>query len=361
MRFIPARHLSALFEKLSERLHPKVKKGGFFERQWLEREADRNARLDLRETPLQGPLPEALYDRKRAALKDNALFHGVPTAAQDQKTVDERVQYFKDKAFDVLNIAAFVVPVLGEVMMAVTAIQLAHEVYEGIESWAKDEKQQALAYLFDVVENIALMSALGAAATGSAGIPAIQVPEFVNGLKPVELPSGMTRLWKPDLTPFSHDIVLPKGLLPNATGLYTWQGKQWLPLEGRTYSVIPAPTGDGYLMEHPSRPDSYQPALRHNGAGAWLHELDRLLEMEGLTLFRRLGYSSEAFPDSAARRIIKVSNTPESVMRQALAEQRRPWTCHPNSQRWTGRSSMIRTHQYQTTSQKTVGNRLQSQ
>ncbi|RMV41704.1 Leucine-rich repeat-containing protein [Pseudomonas savastanoi pv. phaseolicola] len=313
-----------MFEKLSERLHPKVKKGGFFERQWLEREADRNARLDLRETPLQGPLPEALYDRKRAALKDNALFHGVPTAAQDQKTVDERVQYFKDKAFDVLNIAAFVVPVLGEVMMAVTAIQLAHEVYEGIESWAKDEKQQALAYLFDVVENIALMSALGAAATGSAGIPAIQVPEFVNGLKPVELPSGMTRLWKPDLTPFSHDIVLPKGLLPNATGLYTWQGKQWLPLEGRTYSVIPAPTGDGYLMEHPSRPDSYQPALRHNGAGAWLHELDRLLEMEGLTLFRRLGYSSEAFPDSAARRIIKVSNTPESVMRQALAEQRRP-------------------------------------
>ncbi|MFA0970346.1 NEL-type E3 ubiquitin ligase domain-containing protein [Pseudomonas amygdali] len=324
MRFIPARHRSALFEKLSERLHPKVKKGGFFERQWLEREADRNARLDLRETPLQGPLPEALYDRKRAALKDNALFHGVPTAAQDQKTVDERVQYFKDKAFDVLNIAAFVVPVLGEVMMAVTAIQLAHEVYEGIESWAKDEKQQALTYLFDVVENIALMSALGAAATGSAGIPAIQVPEFVNGLKPVELPSGMTRLWKPDLTPFSHDIVLPKGLLPNATGLYTWQGKQWLPLEGRTYSVSPAPTGDGYLIEHPANPHGYQPALRHNGAGAWLHELDRPLEMEGLTLFQRLGYSSEAFSDSAARRILKVSNTPESVMRQALADQLRP-------------------------------------
>ncbi|KPX44179.1 Leucine-rich repeat-containing protein [Pseudomonas syringae pv. helianthi] len=323
-RFIPARHRSALFERLSERLYPNVRKGGIFERQWLEREADRNARLDLREVALQGPLLDALYDRKRAALKNDALFHGVPTAAQDQKTSDERLQYFKDKAFDVLNIAGFVVPVLGEVMMGVTAIQLVHEVYEGVESWAKDEKQQAFAYLFDVVENIALMSALGAAATGASGIPAIQVPEFVRGLKPVELPSGTTRLWKPDLAPFAHDIVLPKGLQPDATGLYTWQNKQWLPLEGRTYSVRPGSTGEGYRIEHPTRPESYQPALRHNGAGAWLHEAEQPLEMEGLRLFRRLGYSSETFSDKAASRIVKVSNTSESVMREALADQRRP-------------------------------------
>ena len=84
-------------------------------------------------------------------------------------TFDERVQYFVDTAFNVLNIAGFVVPVLGEVMMAVTAVQLAHEVYEGVESWSKDEKQQAFAYLFDVVENVALISALGAATTSAAG------------------------------------------------------------------------------------------------------------------------------------------------------------------------------------------------
>ncbi|MCF5353677.1 hypothetical protein GIW06_20890, partial [Pseudomonas syringae] len=324
MRFVPARHRSAVFEKLSERLYPKVKKGGIFERQWLEREADRNARLDLRETVLQGPLLDNLHERKCAALRNDALFHGVPTAAQDQKTFDERVQYFIDTAFDVLNIAGFVVPVLGEVMMAVTAIQLVHEVYEGMESWARDEKRQAFAYLFDVIENVALISALGAASTGAAGIPAVQAPEFVNRLKPVDLPGGTTRLWKPDLTPFAHDIVLPKDLQPDATGLYTWQDKQWLPLEGRTYSVSPATTGDGYLIEHPTRADSYRPALRHNGAGAWLHELDQPLEMEGLTLFRRLGYSSDTFSDSTARRIVNVSNTPESVMREALADQRRP-------------------------------------
>ncbi|MCF5028238.1 NEL domain-containing protein [Pseudomonas syringae] len=324
MRFVPARHRSTVFEKLSERLYPKVKKGGIFERQWLEREADRNARLDLRETVLQGPLLDNLHERKCAALRDDALFHGVPTAAQDQKTFDERVQYFMDTAFDVLNIAGFVVPVLGEVMMAVTAIQLVHEVYEGMESWARDEKRQAFAYLFDVIENVALISALGAASTGAAGIPAVQAPEFVHRLKPVDLPGGTTRLWKPDLTPFAHDIVLPKGLQPDATGLYTWQGKQWLPLEGRTYSVSPAANGDGYLIEHPTRTDSYRPALRHNGAGAWLHELDQPLEMEGLTLFRRLGYSSDTFSDSTARRIVNVSNTPESVMREALTDQRRP-------------------------------------
>ncbi|OUM06230.1 hypothetical protein BW686_16190 [Pseudomonas syringae] len=323
-RFIPARHRSALLEQLFERLHPKVKKGGIFERQWLEREDDRNARLDLRETPLKGRLLDNLHDRKRAALQDDALFHGVPTAAEDQKTFDQRVQYFKDRAFDVLNIAGFVVPVVGELMLAVTAIQLVHEVYEGVESWAKDEKDQAFAYLFDVVENIALMSALGAATAGGAAVPALQVPEFVNSLKPVELPDGATRLWKPDLAPFAHDVVLPANLQPDATGLYTWQGKQWLPLEGRVYSVTPTATDDGYLMEHPARPESYQPALRHNGSGAWLHELDQPLEMEGLTLFRRLGYSSDAFSDTTARHILNVSNTSESVMRQALADLQRP-------------------------------------
>ncbi|RML75883.1 Leucine-rich repeat domain protein, partial [Pseudomonas syringae pv. maculicola] len=74
----------------------------------------RNARLDLRETPLGGVLLDNLHDRKLAALRDDALFHGVPTASEDQKTFDERVQYFKDTAFNVLNIAAFVVPGLGE-------------------------------------------------------------------------------------------------------------------------------------------------------------------------------------------------------------------------------------------------------
>ncbi|EPM43458.1 NEL-type E3 ubiquitin ligase domain-containing protein [Pseudomonas syringae] len=320
-RFIPARRQSALYGKLLERLHPKVKKGGFFEGQWLEQEADRNARLDLRETPLGGVLLDNLHDRKRAALRDDALFHGVPTAAEDQKTFDERVQYFKDTAFNVLNIAAFVVPVLGEIMLAVTAAQLIHEVYDGAQSWAHGERQQAFAYLFDVVENIALMSALGAAAASGSGIPAVQVPEFVSSLQPVALPDGATRLWKPDLSPFAHDIVLPKGLQPDELGLYNWQGKQWLPVEGQTYSVKPAATDGDYLIEHPTRTNSYQPALRHNGAGAWLHELDRPLEMEGLTLFRRLGYSSEAFSDVAARRILRVSDTTESVMRRALLEQ----------------------------------------
>ncbi|WP_024644349.1 NEL-type E3 ubiquitin ligase domain-containing protein [Pseudomonas syringae] len=323
-RFIPARHRNAALEQLFERLHPKVKKGGFFEGQWLEREENRNARLHLRETPLNGPLLDELYDRKRAVLRDDALFQGVPTADENQKTFDERVQYFKSKALDVLNIASFVVPGLGELMLAVTAGQLIHEVYEGVESWAKDEQQQAFAYLFDVVENIALISALGAVGAAAAGIPALQVPEFVSALKSVELPDGSTRLWKPDLTPFAYDIVLPEGLQPDAEGLYTWQGKRWLPLEGRTYSVKPGKTGDGYRMEHPSRPDSYQPALRHNGAGAWLHELDQPLEMEGLTLFRRLGYSSEVFSDASAGHILTASNTSESVMRQVLADQHRP-------------------------------------
>ncbi|MBA1229379.1 hypothetical protein G7013_06920 [Pseudomonas viridiflava] len=318
-RFIPARHQGALLGKLFDHLHPKVHKNGI-----LERQADKNARLDLRETRLTGPLLDNLYARKRAALKDDALFHGVPTAKQDQKSSAERVQYFTDKVFDALNIAAFVMPGLGEVMLAVTAAQLVHEVYEGVESWTYDDRQQAVAYLFDVVENIALMTALGAAGASAPGMAAVQVPDVVASLEAVELPNGATRLWKPDLTPFSHDIVLPDGLQPDALGLYHHQGKRWLPIDGKTYSVIPSSDGSGYAMEHPERPEGYQPPLRQNAAGTWLHALDRPLEIQGLTLFRRLGYSSKTFSDLTARRILEVSDTAESVMRQTLQDLDRP-------------------------------------
>lgn len=323
-RFIPARHRNRVMSKLFERLNPTVKKGGVFERQWLEQEEDRNARLDLHESPMTGRLAQTVLERKQAALLDDALFHGVPTASLDQKTAADRLKYFEEKTLEVLNIAAFVVPGLGEIMLAVTAAQLIHEVYEGVESWAHDDRQQAIAYLFDVVENVALLAALGAASTSGPGIAAVQVPEFVNALEPIGLSDGTTRLWKPDLSPFAHDIVLPKNLKPDALGLYHYQGKQWLALEGRTYSVLRGPADNGYVMEHPARPDSYQPQLRHNGAGAWLHELDRPLQMEGLTLFRKLGYTRDVYADLAAERIVRTSGTTESVMRRALANAQRP-------------------------------------
>ncbi|MCU1722837.1 NEL domain-containing protein [Pseudomonas sp. 5P_5.1_Bac1] len=316
-RFVPARHRGVVFGKLDQAFHPKIWNSQFG---WYEPTLDREARLHLRDEAFSGALIFRLCEQKAAVLRDDGLFHAVPTAEQDHKSLMDKLAYFFEKAFDVLNIAAFVVPGLGEVMLGVMAAQLSYEVYEGIESLAQGEKDQAWGYLMDVVDNVALVVALGAVSAGGGRIPAVAVPEAVTPMRPVRLADGSTRLWKPDVRPYAHDIVLPAGLKPDALGLYEYQGKQWLALDGQTYAVKPEP----YRLEHPTRPDAYEPGVRHNQAGAWLHEADQPLEWQGVRLLRRLGVASDEFSDEEALRVLRISGSSESVLRHALAEGLRP-------------------------------------
>ena len=318
-RFIPARHRARLFARLHQAIYPKVwNSAGYYQEQ-----LDRNANLHLREGTFFGNLLNALYQQKVALLADDALFHGVPTAAEDHKSQNDKLLYFVQTTFNVLNIAAFVVPVLGQVMLAVTAVQLCSEVYEGIESLARGEQQQAWGYLMDVVENLAMIAALGSLSAAS-GIRAVQPPELVSQMRRVQLPDGNSRLWKADLQPFAHDVVLPADLQPNAAGLYTYQGRQWLTLEGRTYSVKPVTGTLPYRLEHPRRLNAYEPPLRHNGAGAWLQVTDQPREWEGLRLFRRLGYSGAEFSDETASTLMRVSATSPAELRHALTQSQQP-------------------------------------
>lgn len=323
-RFVPARQQNALFQTLEDRLRPKV---WVPEKGWYERQPDRQAVLHLREHAFTVAFLSAIIRQKAKVLQDDALFHAVPTAAEDQKTFEERLHYFEGTALQILNAAAFFVPVLGQVMLGVTAVQLGYEVFEGIESWTRGEREQAGSYLMDVVENLALAAALAAAGAGAGEIPAneripVETPSFIEELTPVTLPDGKTRLWKPDLTPFAHDIVLPQGLEPDEFGLYHHQGKTWLALEDHLYSIKHGPGAADYRIEHPTKAVSYEPPLRHNGAGAWQHELDRPLEWEGRTLFRRLGHTG--FSDTTAQHILRISDTCEAVLRRVLSENQRP-------------------------------------
>ncbi len=237
-RFVPARHRAELLAKLDECLRPSVWNK---DRGWYEQQIDRNANLHLRDRTLTIGLLTAITEQKNNVLKDDALFHAVPTADEDQKTSAQRMRYFESLALQALNVVGFVVPPVGAVMMAVAAAQLTTEVFEGIDSWTRGEWEQGWGYLMDVVENVALMAALGAAHQGG-GTPAlekitVETPSFIEELKEVELPSGETRLWKPDLAPFVHDTVLPEGLKPDEFGLYHYRDKTWISIEGNVYSV----------------------------------------------------------------------------------------------------------------------------
>lgn len=330
-RFVPARERALVFGKIHQAFYPKVLNS----LGWYEVKLDNKARLRVEEQPFAVGFLSELFRQKVAVLKDDGLFHAVPTALEDQKSFDAATRYFFEKAFQALNIAAFVVPGLGEVMLGVMAVQLSYETFEGIDSLAKGERDQAWGYFMDVLENVAMVAALGALGASGRGVPALEVPSAVGQMRAVRVPDGSTRLWKPDLTPFAHDIVLPAGLTPDASGLFEYQGKQWWPLDGRTYAVKPPSTTEPYRLEHPVRSDAYEPRVRHNGAGAWLHELDQPRDWQGLYLFRRLGYTPARFSDEEALRILRISGTPESVLRHTLAEaQRPPALLDDTAQRW---------------------------
>ncbi|MEE1923402.1 NEL-type E3 ubiquitin ligase domain-containing protein [Pseudomonas sp. 148P] len=315
-QFLPLRHRAEVQGKLRQAFHPKVWNPGG----WYEEVLDRQASLPFREEVLEGPLLAALLERKVARLKDDGLYVAVPTAEEDHKSLEEKLEYFAQDALLVLNGVGFAVPVVGAAMMVLTTAQLAHEVYEGIGEWTRGEGEQAWAYMFDVVENLAMVAALGGAVGLPPGTAVREMPEM---LHPARLDDGRLRLWTQDLGPFAHDLILPAELTPDAQGLYHYQGKQWLPLDGRLYAVGHSAEG-GFYLRHPRRADAYRPGLRYQHSGVWLHELDRPREWSGLELFRRLGTLARGLDEVEAQRMLVISGCHESQLRRALVDGQRP-------------------------------------
>ena len=319
-RFVPARQRQQLFQRIQHTLYPKVWNPGG----WYEERLDPDALLPLGKVDFATPLFDTLLQRKMAVLKDDGLFHAVPTAAEDHKSAQDKVAYYLSMAFNVANVAAFVVPGLGEVMLAVNAAMLGYEVYEGFDSLSKGEREEAWGYFMDVGENLALMAVLGAAGAGAQRFTA-NLPLAVRSMRAVTLADGSVRLWKPDLAPFAYDIRLPADLQPGENGLYNYQGRDWLALDGRYYSVRSLlGTEQGYFLEHPEHAWSYEPSVRHNGNGGWLHELDSPEQWQGIQLFRRQGHREAAMSATLAQRALRISGISEAQLRQRLVDSHRP-------------------------------------
>ncbi len=318
-RFMPARQRARLLDKLRQTFNPTV----WIPAGWYDEVPDPKAELPLRERTLEGALLPTLLARRIAALKDDALFVAVPTASEDHKSLQDKLEYFAQAAVVTFNALAFAVPVVGAAMLVFSAAQLAHEVYEGIGEWTRDERQQAWTYLFDVVENLAFLAALGGAGVPQPGTAARELPRLPETLHPVELADGRPRLWNRDLTPFAHDIILPGNLRPDSRGLYEYQGKQWLALPQGNYSVVWRADGSAFI-EHPRRAYAYQPGLHQHPGGAWLHELDRPREWSGLALLQRLGGVTRDLDEAQAGQLLTISGCYEAELRRALVDGQRP-------------------------------------
>ncbi|MDR0280158.1 MAG: hypothetical protein LBJ37_19975, partial [Paucimonas sp.] len=317
LRFVPARERDQLMQRIQRTLYPKVwNPGGWYEEQY-----DAEASLRLEKHAFSAPLFNVLLQRKMAVLKDDGLFHAVTTAQENHKSAMAKLEYGLGVVFNVANVAAFVVPGLGEVMLAVNAGLLGYEVYEGFDALSKGEREEAWGYFMDVGENLAMIAVLGAVGQGFSG----NLPLAVRGMRPVTLPDGSVRLWKPDLSPFAWKVRLPADLLPEENGLYHHEGRQWLKLEKHYYSVRTLLGEEqGYRLEHPERAGAYEPAVRPNGNGGWLHELDTPEQWQGVELFRRQGHREAEVSVELARRALRISGVSEAQLRQTLMDRRRP-------------------------------------
>lgn len=76
-----------------------------------------------------------------------------------------------------------------------------------------------------------------------------------------------------------------------------------------------------YRIEHPSRPDAYQPVVRHNGEGAWHTELEQPLEWDGETVLRRIGSSVESLSPNERETVLRISGTSEDALRKMHVNQ----------------------------------------
>ncbi|MEZ1435948.1 NEL domain-containing protein [Pseudomonas shirazica] len=173
-RFIKARDTSAFDKELAQRLvaSPGAKK----------------LQLDGRNLPIEGDVFAHVRALLLGRMFDDAAYLAVPTDVEDRLSRHQRLQGMLSAGLDLLGLAALVVPVMGDLLLVVSAAQLLDEVYEGYQDWQLGDRQGALDHLFNVAQGLAT-TGLTAGALHTLG----RIP-FVDRLAPTVLPGRGVRL-----------------------------------------------------------------------------------------------------------------------------------------------------------------------
>lgn len=305
-RFVPLRQQGVFFRQFKQ----------FYQTSpAADAQADYPLKTSLRNLPMgTAPIPGDLWGslrlRQIEKVQADARAVAVPTGDEDRKARLARLDSYLDAVVDVFNLAAFVVPGLGPLMLTVGALQMFNEAFEGIEAFERGETREMWAHFSSVALNTAFV------ATGAAVLPHIRWSNTVDQLEPIQLSNGESRLWRPDLSVYQSELAPAANSSPDSQGLYRVGDQQVLPLGEQHYEVRQDPQTFRYRIQHPSRPEAYQPELTDNGSGAWHHELEQPRTWEGTTLMRRLGHSVKDFSDAELEQIRLASATSQDVLRR---------------------------------------------
>src|SRR5471032_2249189 len=317
--FIGERKRAEFFARLNKHLFTLTPvDGSHFTRGLWHRTPDHSADLRLETDVIDGHLFKRMYEQQISLIKDNARFLAVPTEDEDAKSRKARLQAWFEAGMSIANLASFFVPVLGQFMMVYASVELVSEVYHGLEDLSHGDLEEGLDHLTGAAANIAFMVALAKVAHGAGGSapPPIKSNEFVGQVIPIQLKDGTTRLWKPDLAPFQVSVEIPADAKQDLHGVFELDGKKYLTIEDRTYEVRHRQDLNKWQLQHPNPDHRFSPVLEHNEAGAFRHEGEMPEQWSRNKLFKRLGHSVSGLSETAADRILAVTGTDETLLRQ---------------------------------------------
>lgn len=265
--------------------------------------------LDGRNYALDEPLFAYLRRLRIEKMFDDARVLAVPTDDENTRARRERLQGYADIGLTLLNLAGLFVPVVGEIMLGVVAVQIASEVYEGYEDWQLGDRQAALGHLFGVAENVLATVALGTGASATKRL--LERVVFVDGLSPILTDAGHVKLFNDDLAAYrvEHKVSAVGEYAQHPTGYQ-------LRLHDGSYQVSGSETSETLRIRHPRRSTAYEPAIEYNNAGGWRLALARPQEWAGATdLFKRLDSSLFDLTDDQALNVLQIAGVSEETLR----------------------------------------------
>nr|WP_285863508.1 DUF6543 domain-containing protein [Pseudomonas sp. BGr12]MDL2422215.1 hypothetical protein [Pseudomonas sp. BGr12] len=280
-----------------------------------------DAELHLGEQPIEGDVFAWLWQQHGQRVRDEARQLAVPTAEADARHLQAIRSLWANGALAFLNAAAFFIPGLGAVMMGVTALQLAGEVFEGIESWQQGDVDTAFAHLESVALNAALIGGFAVAGTVT---PRLFNSPLMEGLVKVRRADSRERLWKPDPAPYRSTQPLPPGLSTNALGQYVTGDRYFIKLDGAVHEQRFDPQLQQWRLVHPYTPNAYEPVLEHNGQGSWRLEHEQPLTWTTTRLLRRIGPLCEGLADAELEQARLISGTSADQLRRMQVDNSAP-------------------------------------
>ena len=337
-QFVPHQQRGYFFARLNERLS-KVKwqpvPAGSSMPTWRETPVD-NPNLqfrlskiqDDRETRFTGDLWKYFYQQKLNKILNDAREIAISTEYADRMARWAWWDNLEKMLSDMLNLALLVavpfVPGLGTLMLAYTAYQLTDEVIEGIVDLAEGRLAEAGEQLIGVLENVVQLGVF-AAGTAVGNVALGKLSPFFEGLKPVQLADGQTRLWNPDLSPYRQpESALTPQSRADAQGLHLQGEKRLLRVDEQVFEVDKHPVTDEHRIRHPKRPEAYSPTLKHNTRGAWVCETENPRQWQGSQLMRRIGHATDGFTDRQLEQVRLLTGTDEDVLRRMHVENAPP-------------------------------------